>query len=249
MRKSKLFCTLAAAVVMILTVFVFAACEIDDGPPPVSVTDVTINYHGVKPVLMQVGGAPITLTATVTPDDATDGAIGWSASPAGILTLVPQADGVSVVVTPAAEGNATVTATAQDGSGKNDTLAFVVSAPPPAATNFTVDDQLNLAAVDARWSFVNNHFPPNTVAPGSSLTFRITRPGQAANTLGDARVSYRIGDGEPVVLVPVREGGVQGGAPTFVFTIPASAITGNVTLFNFHSVTSGGAPGGGGGPP
>jgi hypothetical protein len=57
-------------------------------------------------------GETLNLTATVTPDDATDKSITWSSSNTSVASV--DADGK---VTAKAEGTATITATANDGSG------------------------------------------------------------------------------------------------------------------------------------
>ena len=84
-----------------------AAC----GPkedPVVAVTGITLNPSSVS---LEVGGT-VSLSATVTPSNATDKSVTWSSSNAGVASVA------GGVVTAVAEGSATVTATAGGKSAK-----------------------------------------------------------------------------------------------------------------------------------
>lgn len=74
-------------------------------------------------------GKTLTLTATVTPDNATDKAVAWNSSNAAVATV--DANGV---VTAKAEGTATITATA---GGKTATCTVTVKAAPRYYYNST----------------------------------------------------------------------------------------------------------------
>ena len=82
----------------------FSACS-DDGDDnnDVAVTGITLSESSITLV---AGGETATLTATVTPDNATDKTVTWTSSNTGVATVE---DGV---VTPVAEGSATITAKA-----------------------------------------------------------------------------------------------------------------------------------------
>ena len=84
----------------------FSACS-DDGDDnnDVAVTGITLSESGITLV---AGGETATLTATVTPDNATDKTVTWTSSNTSVATVE---DGV---VTPVAEGTATITARAGD---------------------------------------------------------------------------------------------------------------------------------------
>jgi uncharacterized protein YjdB len=84
-----------------------AAC----GPkedPVVAVTGISLNQSSVS---LEVGGT-VSLTATVSPSNATDKTVTWSSSNAGVATVA------GGVVTAVAEGTAAVTATAGGKSAK-----------------------------------------------------------------------------------------------------------------------------------
>ena len=88
--------------------------------PIVNVTGITLSETAAS---MTVGGETLTLTATVAPDDATDKTVTWTTSDASVATV---ADGV---VTAVGAGIATITATANDGSGVTGTCTVTVTDP------------------------------------------------------------------------------------------------------------------------
>ena len=97
-------------------------------PPAVPVTSVTLNHHEVT-----VNGdiSSKQLTATVQPAAATNKSLTWKSSDAAVASV--DADGL---VTIHKKGKATVTATANDGSGQSDACLFDVIS---TVANETVD--------------------------------------------------------------------------------------------------------------
>ena len=83
----------------------------------VHVTTVSLDQGTLELV---VGGDPVTLTATVSPDNATDKSVSWSSSNQNVATV--DANGK---VTPVAAGTTTITVTTTD-SGKTATCAVTV---------------------------------------------------------------------------------------------------------------------------
>ena len=71
-------------------------------------------------------GDTLQLTATVAPDDATNKSVTWSSSDSSVAEVAQDGE-----VTAVAAGNATITATAADGSGKTATCVITVNAPGP----------------------------------------------------------------------------------------------------------------------
>ena len=105
-------------------------------PPVIQVTSVTLSHHKVT-----VNG-DITqkqLTATVQPATATNKSLTWKSSDAAVASV--DADGL---VTIHKKGKATVTATANDGSGQSDTCLFDVIS---TVANETIDG-LRIFAAD-----------------------------------------------------------------------------------------------------
>jgi len=103
-----------AAIASIALSFALTACPSETTTVPVS--GVTLDKSTLS---LSVGGAE-TLTATVTPDNATNKAVSWATSDAEKVTV---ANGV---VTAVAEGTATITVTTADGN-KTDTCSVTVT--------------------------------------------------------------------------------------------------------------------------
>ena len=103
-----------------------------DGTGNIKVWTVTIPVSGVAldktSAELQVGKT-LTLTATVTPDNATDKAVAWTSSNDAVATV--DANGV---VTAKTEGTATITATS---GGKTATCTVTVKAAPRYYYNST----------------------------------------------------------------------------------------------------------------
>ena len=85
-----------------------ATCEVTVNPKTVSVTGIKLN---VTSKMIMIGDS-FTLTATVTPSDATDPSITWSNSNSSVVSL---SDGV---VRALSEGTSTITVTTKDGGYK-----------------------------------------------------------------------------------------------------------------------------------
>ncbi len=92
---------------------------------PVAVTGVSLNKNSTTIAI----GSTETLTATVSPSDATDKSVTWSSSNEAVATVS------GGVVTPVDVGNATITVTTNDGN-KTDDCAVTVALP--AYTTHTV---------------------------------------------------------------------------------------------------------------
>ena len=76
---------------------------------PVKVTSITLDKTSLP---MHVGDADVTLTATVAPDEATDKTVTWSSDKEAVATVDATGKVHAVAI-----GIATITATANDGSG------------------------------------------------------------------------------------------------------------------------------------
>lgn len=94
-------------------------------------------------------GEKATITATVTPDNATDKSLKWSSDNTAVATV---ADGV---VTAVKGGSATITATANDGSGVSAFIGIIVKTPvesitlDPAAKTVLEGESFTIAATVA----------------------------------------------------------------------------------------------------
>lgn len=141
----KLFRTIIVVAAMI-SAAVFTGCKKDeptpsgsnggnggnDGPKAVAVTGVSIS----KQTLSLVEGSTETLTATVTPSDATNKSISWKSSDAATATVDSNGK-----VTAVKAGSATITVTTTDGS-KMATCSVTVTAkevPPTEVSGVSID--------------------------------------------------------------------------------------------------------------
>lgn len=96
-------------------------------PDPIPVSSITLN----KDTLNMLVGDSETLTATVTPDDATDKSVSWRSSNEAVATVV------NGEVTAVGAGTATITATA---GGKTATCAVTVSIKPVPVEGIALAD-------------------------------------------------------------------------------------------------------------
>lgn len=102
----------------------------NSGGDPVAVTGITI---APSPVAVKVGKTT-TLSATVTPSNATDKAVTWAVTSGSSYASVTDAG----VVTGLEEGTAVITATAHDGSGVTQTVTVNVEECPTSGTLFSM---------------------------------------------------------------------------------------------------------------
>ena len=88
------------------------------GATKVAVTGITLDPTTLT---INVGDAPVTLTATVKPDDATDKTVTWTSNKESVATIDETGK-----ITAVDAGTATITATAKDGSGVEATCVVTV---------------------------------------------------------------------------------------------------------------------------
>lgn len=125
----------------------------------IPVTAITLNKTAISTSV----GSTETLTATVTPDDATDQTVIWSSDNVAVASV----DALTGEVTAVATGTANITATANDGSGVTATCAVTVTpaisfnkvswySPGNAPANFISVSQTDAkAAADAEKTRAN----------------------------------------------------------------------------------------------
>lgn len=107
-----------------------ASCTVQVTIPNVMVTGITLN----KTTASVVKGKTVALTATVTPDTATNKTVKWTTSNANVATV-----STGGVVTAKAAGTAIITATAADGSGVKATCKITVTNPVVKVTKVTLN--------------------------------------------------------------------------------------------------------------
>ena len=149
-----------ASVCALAVMFGTVSCSDDDekeGTIAVSAIAVNPTTAAVKP------GATVTLSATVTPEDATDKTITWSSSDEKVATV----DGGKV--TGVAEGTATITATTKSGD-KTATCTVTVSEDAPAVIEDTLEGNIT---ADRTISAANKNFLKGFVYVKSGATLTI----------------------------------------------------------------------------
>ncbi len=156
--KRKMFTLLSILALCLCTVFGITACG------TTAVTQVALN----KTELSLTVGAEETLTATVSPDDATDKSVTWSSSDESIATV-----SAAGKVTAVAVGSATVTVKTTDGS-KEATCAVTVTEATPgtvAVTGVTLDKTSATLIDDVRGGVLTLNA---TVAPADATDKAVT---------------------------------------------------------------------------
>ena len=108
-----------------------ATCDVTVRSNVVAVTDVTLNMTELD--LME--GEEATLTATVTPDNATNKTVTWESSDSSIATVV---NGKVTAVRP---GKTTITVTTEDG-GKSATCDVTVVPKSSDGNNESLDENV-----------------------------------------------------------------------------------------------------------
>lgn len=149
-----------ASVFALAVMFGTVSCSDDDEKEgTIAVSAITVNptTAAVKP------GATVTLSATVTPEDATDKTITWSSSDEKVATV----DGGKV--TGVAEGTATITATTKSGD-KTATCTVTVSEDAPAVIEDTLEGNIT---ADRTISAANKNFLKGFVYVKSGATLTI----------------------------------------------------------------------------
>jgi len=161
-------------------------------------------------------GSTTTLTATVEPTDATNLAVTWSSSDATVAS-VDQAG----VVTAVGPGNATVTATAQDGSGKSGTSTVSVTAPVVPVTSVTVAPSAASLAVGATTALTA------TVAPTDATNQAVTwsSSDETVATVDQTGVVTAVGPGNATVTATAQDGSGKTGAATVTVTAATVLVT------------------------
>jgi len=117
--------TMLKVLAAVAAIGAMAACGPQEDPV-IAVSGITLNQSSVS----LEEGATVSLTATVSPSNATDKTVTWSSSDSGVATVA------GGVVTGVAEGSATVTATA---GGKSAKCEVKVTAKTVAVTGVSLN--------------------------------------------------------------------------------------------------------------
>jgi len=182
-----------AGVFVALALMHFTACKqpgSNGGKEPVPVTGVSLN----KTTLSLAVGETETLTATITPDDATNQTVTWSSNKADVATVN------SGTVTAIKAGTAIITVTTEDGE-KKATCAVTIIAPI-AVTGVT----LNKNAITL--SVGETEILTATVVPSNAANKKVTwgSSDDAIATVSNGTISA-IAAGTATITVTTDDGG------------------------------------------
>ena len=162
---------------------------------PVKVTGVTLDQSTLA---LTVGGEAKTLTATVSPDNATYKAVTWTSDKPAVATV---ADGK---VTPVGAGTATITVTTVD-EGKTATCTVTVTenAGSVAVTGVTLDPTTLALTVGGEAKTLTATVSPDN-ATNKAVTWTSDKP--AVATVADGKVTP-VGAGTAIITVTTVDGG------------------------------------------
>ena len=176
-----------------------ASCTVTvNDPTPVtkSVTEITLN----KPTAKLTTGQTLTLKATVEPSDATDKTITWTTSNKSVATVSTKG-----VVTAVGAGTATITVTANDGSGIKSTCKVTVNDPAPVTKSVT---GITLNKPTAKLTTGQTLTLKATVEPSDATdkTITWTTSNKSVATVSTKGVVTAVGAGTATITVTANDG-------------------------------------------
>ena len=192
-----------ASVLTMAVMFGTVSCSDDDDKPDGSVA---VSAVAVSPTTATIKvGESTTLSATITPSDATDKTVTWSTSDEKVATVAGK-------VTAVAEGSATITVTTKDG-GKTATCTVTVSNDAPSSKevilegNITADLTINAADKNFMKGFVYVKSGATlTIEAGSVIKGVSVSPGEKAASLIIEIIAEGTVD-KPIVFTSDKEPG------------------------------------------
>ncbi|MBP5740567.1 MAG: Ig-like domain-containing protein [Bacteroidales bacterium] len=229
---------LIAVALTALTALTFISCEKEDNKkedPPV--VDETVAVTGItldQTTLSLKEGDQATLTATVAPENATDKTISWKSSDENVATVT---DGV---VKALSGGTATITVTANDGSGVSASCAVTVESPLEFALAATQLASLNEPRITP--VLIVNGAEDYVVVGGHTTGFSRSRTAERfsngewttiqENIYFDISAQVTLKDGRTLVAGGMRSGGGVGQIRSAAIYDPATNTFSSVSDMN-----------------
>jgi len=184
-----------------------ASCEVEVTTEPVTNVELNVNT-GTLDI-----GQTLTLTATVTPSTASNQGVTWSSSDTNVATVE------NGVVTAVGAGSATITATANDGSGYNATCAITVN--PRLVSSITLNETTKTLNVGETLTL------SATVAPNDATNKNVTwssSDSSVAEVAQDGKVTAK-GAGTATITATAADG--SGKTGTCSVTVNAPVVSGS----------------------
>jgi uncharacterized protein YjdB len=178
-----------------------------DGPAVISVTSVSLN----KTTLSITEGDTYTLTATVSPSNATDKSVTWSSSNTSVAVV-----SASGLVTAKAAGSATITVTTNDG-GKKATCSVTVSNPIVSVTDVSLNKTSMSMMVGDTQTLTATITPSN--ATDKSVTWSSSNTSVA--TVSSSGLVTAKAAGSATITVTTNDGGKKA---TCLVTVQAQTV-------------------------
>lgn len=159
------------------------------------VTSVSLNKDSLT---LDVGESS-TLTATITPDNASNKSINWESSNTGVATV-----DTSGKVTAVAQGTTTITATAADGSGKSAECSVMVNAAANVPVESVSLDKTNLELTEGGTETLTATITPDN-ATNKNVTWESSNT-SVATVDADGKVTA-VDAGTATITVTTVDGG------------------------------------------
>ena len=211
--------TFSALISLTIISVVFFGCGPKEEPlPPTPPAPTTVSVTGVslnKTSLSLVEGGSESLTATVSPDNATNKAVSWKSSDTGVATV----DG-SGKVTAVKAGSTTITVTTTDG-GKTATCSVTVTSKTVSVTGVKLDNgKLELKAGETAQLTA-------TVEPSdaSDKSLEWTSSDAKVATVDASGKVTAVGVGSATITVKTKDGGKTATCAVTVAPVAVEGVT------------------------
>ncbi len=215
----KKFLSLLASVCLVASTAMGVACDDDNttnGDSKVAVTAITLNKAAAK----LAPEATLQLTATVAPENATNKTVAWSSSKESVATVSDAG-----LVTAVAEGEATITATSEDGA-KTATCKITVEAVAAEVESISLNrTELDMIPGD-EFTLVATVLPE--AAENKSVTFRSSNSDivKVGRLTGEVEA---VANGEATITVKSSENDEITATCVVTVTTPVESISLNKT--------------------
>jgi uncharacterized protein YjdB len=192
---------------------------------PIVVTNLEITGPGS----LEVGSSAV-LTVTATPENAADTSVTWSSSDSSVVSV----DGAGSVMA-VAEGSATITATANDGSGVSTGHVITTTAAPVLVTSITLSGASSLEVTGS--TVISADIQPSS-ATNNSVTWSSSNT--AIATVSSNGTVSGVGAGSVTIMATANDSSGVVGNHALTVTAPVSN---SVEDFDITITQDGASPG------